>query len=102
MLSRPGQREIQASLLYDYRMNVASYPAWQAWMRARRPPTLVLWGRYDPSFIVPGAEAYRRDLRDAEIHILDAGHFALDEQAGQVTGLVWDFLARRVSLVDRP
>ena len=61
ILSRPGEREIQADLLYDYRTNVASYPQWQAWLRANRPPTLVLWGRYDPSFIVPGAEAYRRD-----------------------------------------
>lgn len=96
MLSRPGEREIQASLLYDYRTNVAAYHAWQAWLRANRPPALVLWGRYDPSFIVPGAEAYRRDLPDAEIHIMDAGHFALDEQAPLMTKLVWDFLARHI------
>jgi len=73
-LSRPGQHEIQANLLYDYRTNVASYPAWQAWLRERKPPTLGVWGRNDPSFIAPGAEAYRRDLPDAEIHLLDAGH----------------------------
>jgi hypothetical protein len=75
-LSRPGQREIEADLLYDYRTNVASYPAWQAWLRAHAPPTLVVWGRNDPSFIAPGAEAFKRDLPDSEIHLLDAGHFA--------------------------
>jgi pimeloyl-ACP methyl ester carboxylesterase len=96
MLSRPGQREIQGSLLYDYQTNVTSYPAWQAWMRANRPPALILWGRYDPSFVVPGAQAYQRDLPDAEIHVLDAGHFALDEQSGQMMDLVWGFLERHV------
>ena len=73
-LSRPGQREIQADLLYDYRTNVASYPAWQAGLREHNPPTLVVWGRNDPSFIARGAEAFRGDLPDAEIHLLDAGH----------------------------
>lgn len=97
MLSRPGQRAIQADLLYDYRTNVAAYPAWQAWLRAHRPPTLVLWGRYDPSFLVPGALAFGRDVPDAEIHLLDAGHFALDEQPDQVATLVLDFLDRRLA-----
>lgn len=97
MLSRPGQRAIQTDLLLDYRTNVAAYPAWQAWMRAHRLPTLVLWGRYDPSFIVPGAEAYGRDLPDAEIHLLDAGHFALDEATDAVARLSRDFLARHVA-----
>ncbi|QDY44339.1 alpha/beta fold hydrolase [Candidatus Pantoea soli] len=92
MLSRPGQQAIQASLLYDYRNNVKSYPLWQKWMREHRPKALVLWGRYDPSFIVPGAEAYRRDLPDAQIHILDAGHFALDEATGKVAALTLAFL----------
>lgn len=96
LLSRPGQREIQAALLYDYRTNVAAYPAWQAWLRQHTPPTLVMWGRYDPSFLVPGALAYARDVPDAEIHILDAGHFALDEQADKVAQLTGDFLARRI------
>jgi pimeloyl-ACP methyl ester carboxylesterase len=93
-LSRPGQREIQAELLYDYRTNVASYPAWQAWLRTHKPPTLVVWGRYDPSFIAPGAEAFRRDLPDAEIHLLDAGHFALDEKVDDIARLMIDFLSR--------
>jgi pimeloyl-ACP methyl ester carboxylesterase len=100
LLSRPGQREIQAALLYDYRTNVAAYPTWQAWLRQHRPPTLVMWGRYDPSFIVPGAWGYGRDVPDAEIHILDAGHFALDEQADQVAQLTRNFLAHRISPPD--
>ena len=93
-LSRPGQHEIQADLLYDYRTNVASYPAWQAWLREHKPPTLVAWGRNDPSFIAPGAEAYKRDLPEAEIHLLDAGHFALDEKNDQIASLILDFLGR--------
>lgn len=93
-LSRVGQQEIQADLLYDYRTNVASYPAWQAWLREHRPPTLVVWGRNDPSFIAPGAEAYKRDLPDAEIHLLDAGHFALDEKNDEIAGLILAFLTK--------
>ena len=92
-LSKPGQREVQAALLYDYRTNVASYSAWQAALRAHRPPTLVVWGRNDPSFIAAGAEAFRRDLPDAEIHLLDAGHFALDEQNDEIARLILAFLA---------
>jgi pimeloyl-ACP methyl ester carboxylesterase len=93
-LSRPGQHEIQANLLYDYRTNVASYPAWQAWLRERKPPTLVVWGQNDPSFIAPGAEAYRRDLPDVEIHLLDAGHFALDEKNDEIASLIIEFLSK--------
>lgn len=94
ILVRPGEREIQAALLYDYRTNVASYPAWQAWMRGHPLPTLVLWGRYDPSFIVPGAEAYLRDTPKAELHIVEAGHLALDEAADDIARLTRDFLGR--------
>jgi pimeloyl-ACP methyl ester carboxylesterase len=93
-LSVPGQREIQAALLYDYRTNVASYPAWQAWLREHRPPTLVVWGANDPSFIAAGATAYRRDLPDAEIHLLDAGHFALDEKTDEIAGLILKLMAK--------
>ena len=93
-LSKPGQPEIQAALLYDYRTNVASYPAWQAWLREHKPPTLVVWGRNDPSFIAPGAEAFKRDLPDAEIHLLDAGHFALDEMNDEIASLILAFLAK--------
>ena len=93
-LSRPGQRRIQAELLYDYRTNVASYSKWQAWLREHQPPTLVAWGKNDPSFIAPGAEAFRRDLPNAEIHLLDAGHFALDEQTDEIAALILQFMAK--------
>ncbi|TFW19963.1 alpha/beta fold hydrolase [Duganella callida] len=93
-ISRPGQREIQAALLYDYRTNVQSYPQWQAWLRQHQPRMLVMWGRYDPSFIVPGAEGYKRDVPGAELHILDAGHFALDEKTDEMARLVRGFMAR--------
>jgi pimeloyl-ACP methyl ester carboxylesterase len=93
-LSKPGQREIQAALLYDYRTNVVSYPAWQAWLREHQPPTLVVWGRNDPSFIAAGAEAFKCDLPSAEIHLLDAGHFALDEKNDEIARLILAFLAR--------
>ncbi len=93
-LSRPGQQDIQTDLFYDYRTNVASYPAWQAWLRQHQPPLLVLWGRYDPSFQVQEAEAYRRDVPAAEVHVLDAGHFALDEQPDAIADLTRAFLGR--------
>jgi pimeloyl-ACP methyl ester carboxylesterase len=94
-LARPGQQEIQAALLYDYRTNVASYPQWQAWLRQHKPATLVAWGANDPSFTAPGAEAFRKDLPDAEIHLLDAGHFALDEKTDEIARLILDFMARQ-------
>ena len=93
-LSQPGQREIQAALLYDYRTNVASYPAWQMWLRKYKPPTLIAWGANDPSFIAAGATAFSADLPDAEIHLLDAGHFALEEKNDEIARLVLDFMAR--------
>src|SRR5262249_1145125 len=91
-LSRPGERAIQASLLYDYGANVGSDAAWQGWLRQHNPPTLVMWGRYDVSFIVPGAEAYKRDVPDAELHLLDAGHFAPDEKVDEIAKLIIEFL----------
>ncbi|MGF6727533.1 pimeloyl-ACP methyl ester carboxylesterase [Paraburkholderia sp. GAS41] len=91
-LSKPGQHEIQGDLLYDYQTNVASYPAWQAWLRQYKPQTLVVWGRNDPSFIAAGGETFRRDLPDAEIHLLDAGHFAIDEQVDEIARLMLTFL----------
>jgi pimeloyl-ACP methyl ester carboxylesterase len=93
-LSQPGQREIQAALLHDYRTNIEAYPIWQAWLRTHKPPTLVAWGANDPSFIGAGGEAYKRDLPDAEIHLLDAGHFALDEKVDDVARLVLQFMER--------
>ncbi|RKN14601.1 alpha/beta hydrolase [Micromonospora musae] len=90
-LSRPGQAAIQLDLFYDYRTNVASYPRWQEWLRRERPRLLVLWGRYDTSFQVAGAEAYRSDVPDAEVYVLDGGHFLLDTRADEVASLVRGF-----------
>ena len=92
-LSRPGQADIQADLFYDYRTNVAAYPAWQAWMRRAQPRLLVLWGRYDPSFEPTEPEAFRRDVPAAEVHVLDAGHFALDTAADECAGHLRRFLS---------
>jgi len=93
-LTRPGQADIQTTLFLDYQTNVASYPLWQKWLRQVRPPTLVVWGKYDPSFTAAGATAYADDVPKAEIHILEAGHFALDEATDQIASLVRNFLER--------
>ncbi|HEY3791547.1 MAG TPA: alpha/beta hydrolase, partial [Bradyrhizobium sp.] len=83
-LSQPGQADIQADLFYDYRTNVEAYPKWQAWMREKQPRLLVVWGKHDPSFDISEPEAYRRDVPSAQIHLLDAGHFALDTAADEI------------------
>jgi pimeloyl-ACP methyl ester carboxylesterase len=93
-LTRPGMDRIQLELMLDYRTNVALYPRWQTYLRERRPPTLVVWGKYDPLFTVPGALAIGREVPDAEIHLLNAGHFALDEEVDAVAGFIRRFLAR--------
>lgn len=91
-LNQPGQAEIQLDLFYDYQNNVKSYPKWQQWLRDHQPRLLVVWGRYDTSFTVAGGEAYRRDDPRAEVHTLDAGHFALDLKPQEVIRLVGDFM----------
>jgi pimeloyl-ACP methyl ester carboxylesterase len=92
-LNQPGQADIQSDLFYDYRTNVAAYPQWQAWMRKTHPRLLVLWGRHDLSFEPTEPEAYRRDVPDAQVHVLEAGHFALDTAADQMAELVRNFMA---------
>jgi pimeloyl-ACP methyl ester carboxylesterase len=101
-LSRPGEDDIQSDLFYDYRINVASYPAWGKWLRQHRPATLVVWGKYDPSFQVAEAAAYKRDLPKAEVHILDAGHFALYDKPDEIAALVTHFLGSALSTVAPP
>jgi pimeloyl-ACP methyl ester carboxylesterase len=91
-LTRPGMDRIQLELFYDYQTNVASYPKWQQYLSEQHPPTLVVWGKYDPSFTVAGALAYGKDLPDAEIHLLNAGHFALDEAPDLVRESIRRFL----------
>lgn len=100
-MARPGAEEIQLDLIRDYRTNVALYPDFQAYFREHRPPLLAAWGRHDPAFIPPGAEAYKRDLPKAEVHLLDAGHFALETHAGEIAMLVRDFLGRVVPMENR-
>jgi pimeloyl-ACP methyl ester carboxylesterase len=93
-MARPGREEIQLDLILDYRTNVALYPKFQEYFRTHRPPLLAAWGRNDVSFLPAGAEAFRRDLPNAEVHLLDAGHFALDTHTPEIAGLVRDFLVR--------
>lgn len=95
-LARPGNDEIQLDLLLDYQTNVALYPAIQAWLRERRPPLLAVWGRNDPFFIPAGAEAFRRDLPEADIRFVDSGHFALETHAAEIGAAIREFLARYV------
>jgi len=91
-LNQPGQIDIQTELFYDYRTNVESYPKWQAWMREHQPRLLVIWGKYDLSFDPSEPEAYRRDVPKAKVHVLDAGHFALDTAADEIAALVRAFV----------
>jgi len=96
LLARPGNDEIQLDLFGDYQSNVALYPKFQEYIRTHRPPLLAVWGKNDPFFLPAGAEAFRRDNPDAEIHLLDAGHFALESQGPEITVIIRDFLARKL------
>jgi pimeloyl-ACP methyl ester carboxylesterase len=91
-LNQPGQADIQSDLFYDYRTNVDAYPKWQAWMRAKQPRLLVIWGKYESSFDSSEPGAYRRDVPTAEVHIVDGGHFALDTAADAIAQYVRDFM----------
>ncbi len=91
-IQRPGIDDIQLDLFLDYASNVALYPAFQAYFRQHQPKLLAIWGRNDPFFLPPGAEAYRRDLPKAEIHFLDTGHFALETHARDIADAIRAFL----------
>jgi len=91
-LNAPGQAQIQSDLFYDYRTNVEAYPKWQVWMQKTQPKLLVLWGKHDLSFDLGEPERYRKDVPNAEVHVLDAGHFALDARADEIAGLVREFM----------
>jgi pimeloyl-ACP methyl ester carboxylesterase len=91
-LNAPGQAQIQSDLFYDYRTNVAAYPHWQAWLQKTQPKLLVLWGKHDLSFDLGEPERYRKNVPNAEVHVLDAGHFALDTKADEIAALVGQFL----------
>lgn len=96
-LDRPGSVEIQLDIIYDYRTNVALFPAFHAYFRKHRPPTLILWGENDPIFLLDGARAYLRDLPEAELHFFDTGHFALEDRADEMIPVMCDFLARTLT-----
>ncbi|MFG1687351.1 alpha/beta fold hydrolase [Nonomuraea sp. NPDC049269] len=91
-LDLPGRKEAQIALTFDYHSNIEHYDAWQAWLRAHTPPTLIVWGANDPFFPEPGARAYLRDLPNAELHLFDTGHFALEENLPEIAPLIAAFL----------
>jgi pimeloyl-ACP methyl ester carboxylesterase len=91
-LARPGADEVQLDLFLDYASNVALYPAFHDYLRAHRPPLLAVWGKNDPFFLPAGARAFVRDVPDAEIRLLDTGHFALETHAGEIGAAIIEFL----------
>jgi pimeloyl-ACP methyl ester carboxylesterase len=100
-LSQPIQADIQSDMFYDYRTNVDAYPKWQDWMRKNQPRLLVIWGKYDPSFDISEPESYRRDVPGAQVHMLDAGHFALDTAADEIADLIRGFVVLHDRLLAR-
>ena len=95
LLARSGNDEIQLDLFLDYAGNVALYPKFQEYFRTRRPPLLAVWGKNDPFFLPAGAQAFKRDNPDAEVHLLDTGHFALESHGPEIAMIIRDFLARQ-------
>lgn len=93
-LNRPGADEIQLDLFGDYQNNVALYPAFQQYFRTHQPPFLAVWGKHDPFFLPPGAEAFKRDMPQAVVRFFDTGHFALETHASEIAAAMGDFLIR--------
>src|SRR5215467_2385307 len=93
LLARPGNDEIQLDLFLDYASNVALYPTFQEYFRTHRPPLLAMWGKNDPFFLPPGAEAFKRDIPGAVVRFLDTGHFALETHAAEIAAAIRGFLA---------
>src|SRR5262252_8237303 len=94
LLARPGNDEIQLDLFLDYASNVALYPQFQEYFRTKRPSLLAVWGKNDPFFLPPGAEAFKRDIPNAEVHFLDTGHFALETHHREIGDTIRKFLNR--------
>lgn len=90
-LAREGAHEVQLDLFFDYRSNIALYPTFQAYFRKHRPRLLAIWGKNDPFFLPPGAEAFRRDIPDADVRFLDTGHFALETHAVEIADAIRTF-----------
>jgi pimeloyl-ACP methyl ester carboxylesterase len=97
LLARPGNDEIQLDLFLDYASNVALYPKFQEYFRTKQPPLLAVWGKSDPFFLPPGAEAFRRDNPNAEVHFYDTGHFALETHTQEIATAIQDFLGHRLA-----
>ena len=97
LLARPGNDEIQLDLFLDYASNVALYPKFQEYFRTKRPPLLAVWGKNDPFFLPPGAEAFKRDNPKAEVHFYDTGHFALETHHQEIADDIRDFLIRNIT-----
>jgi pimeloyl-ACP methyl ester carboxylesterase len=97
LLCRPGNDEIQLDLFGDYATNVALYPKFHAYFAAHKPPFLAVWGHNDPFFLPPGANAFKRDNPNAEVHFLDTGHFALETHAVEISSTIQEFLGRVVA-----
>ena len=95
-LDRPGNQEVQVEMFYSYGTNPPLYPGWQEYFRKHQPPMLITWGKGDKIFPAAGAHPYLRDLPDVELHLLDTGHFALEEEGEKIAGLMLDFLGRKV------
>ena len=100
-LDRPGNAEIQLDLFYDYRTNIPLYPQWQAYFRGHKPATLVVWGKNDAIFVAAGAAPYKRDIPNADIHLLDTGHFALETHGHEIAKLIREFLGRTMKSNDQ-
>jgi pimeloyl-ACP methyl ester carboxylesterase len=97
LLDRPGSKDIQLRLFYDYGSNLSHYAEWQAYFRHHQPPTLIVWGKNDQIFPAEGAHPYKRDLKDLEFHLLDTGHFALEEDHRVIAELMRRFLETRMT-----
>jgi pimeloyl-ACP methyl ester carboxylesterase len=97
LMTRPGNDEIQLDLFLDYASNVALYPKFQEYFRTHRPPLLAVWGKNDPFFLPAGAEAFKRDNREAEVHFYDTGHFALETHHQEIADAIGEFLQRRLT-----
>jgi pimeloyl-ACP methyl ester carboxylesterase len=97
-LARPGADEIQLDLFGDYKSNVALYPEFQSYFRKYKPPLLAVWGRNDPFFLPAGAEAFRRDIPNADVRLLDTGHFALETHCDEIAAAIREFLHRSTSI----
>lgn len=101
LVNRPGNKDIMLALLYDYRTNLGHYAKWHAYFRKHQPPMLIVWGKNDVIFPAPGAQAYLRDLPNAKLHLLDTGHFALEEKGAEITRLMLDFLNNQLHVANR-